>query len=151
MRAHTMSRQKEKGKRKEAKAGEQRCLRWPFAFCLLPFTLPRAGYSLLELQAALVVFGVAVLGLCPLVVMQSRQLKKLEDRFSPQTTYYLVPSTDPWAQKLGAAASSAVQDPGASPPPSQTAPVNDVQIVALEKSLTSEEVTAHVSVQVITP
>ena len=77
----------------------------------------RSGFSLLEFQVALVLFGVALAGLGPLVVMQSRQLQRLEARFDDQTTYYLVPSTDAWARKLGAAASIGTEDPGSCPPP----------------------------------
>lgn len=72
----------------------------------------RPGFSFLELQVAFIVFGIALSGLYPLVVMQSRQLKKIEDRFNDQTAYYLVPASDPWARKLGAAATIQTQDPG---------------------------------------
>ncbi len=77
----------------------------------------RIGFSLLELQVAFVVFGIALAGLGPLVVMQSRQVRELESRFDAQTTYYLVPSTDAWARKLGAPASIRTEDPGAAVPP----------------------------------
>jgi hypothetical protein len=56
-------------------------------------------------------------GLGPLVVMQSKQLRKLESRFDDQTTYYLVPSGSAWARKLGAPASIRTEDPGAAVPP----------------------------------
>ncbi len=75
----------------------------------------RTGFSYLELQVAFVLFGVALAGLGPLVVMQSRQLTQLEDRFDDETTYYLIPSTSAWARKLGAAASIATVDPAPSP------------------------------------
>jgi Tfp pilus assembly protein PilV len=38
----------------------------------------RTGSTFIELQVALVVFSIAVAGLCPLVVMQSRLIRKLE-------------------------------------------------------------------------
>src|ERR1700736_3493450 len=72
----------------------------------------REGFSMVELLVAFVVFGIALAGLCPLVVMQSRQFKRLDNRFSPNSTYYLVPSQDQWARKLGAAATLWPQDPG---------------------------------------
>ena len=79
---------------------------------------PRPGFSLLELQVSFVIFGIALAGLGPLVVMQSRQLQQFESRFDDQTAYYLVPSTDDWARKLGAPASIETEDPGSpSPPP----------------------------------
>jgi len=77
----------------------------------------RTGFSLLELQVALILFGIAFAGLIPLVVMQSKQLKKIEGRFHHQTTYYLVPTANPWAGKLGAAASVTTEAPASGAPP----------------------------------
>lgn len=76
----------------------------------------RTGFSLLELQVAFVLFGIALAGLGPLVVMQSRQLQQLESRLDDQTTYYLVPSTDAWASKLGVPALLETAEPGAPSP-----------------------------------
>jgi hypothetical protein len=109
----------------------------------------RPAFSLLELEVAFVVFGVALSGLCPLVVMQTRHVKYLEARLSPQTVHYLVPSSNTWAQKLGAAATVTAQAPAAGSPPSAPAPVNQVQILSLNKTLTGQTVTAHVLVQAI--
>ena len=75
----------------------------------------RRGFSFLELQVALVVFAVALSGLYPLVVMQSKQAKKIDSWLSPKSTGYLVPSSDDWARKLGAVASMRTTDPGARP------------------------------------
>ena len=111
----------------------------------------RPAFSLLELEVALVLFGIALTGLCPLVVMQSRQVRNLQSRLNPQTTYYLVPSADPWARKLGAGASLVTQLPAASAPSTQPTPVNQVSIQSLTKSLVSQSVTAQVSVQAISP
>jgi prepilin-type N-terminal cleavage/methylation domain-containing protein len=77
----------------------------------------RAGFSFLELQVALVIFGIALAGLGPLVVMQSRQLGKLESRFDHRTTHYLVPSSSAWARKLGASASICTEAPPAAAAP----------------------------------
>lgn len=43
----------------------------------------RRGFSFLELQVALILLGIALMGLVPLVVMQSKQLKALEYRWNP--------------------------------------------------------------------
>ena len=109
----------------------------------------RPGFSLLELEVAFVVLGVALSGLCPLVVMQTRHVKDLEARLSPQTVYYLVPSSNSWAQKIGAAAMVTAQAATAGSSPSAPSPVNQVQILSLDKTLTGKTVTAHVSVQAI--
>jgi type II secretory pathway pseudopilin PulG len=78
-------------------------------------TRRRRGFSFLELQVAFVLLGIALAGLGPLVVMQSRQLRMLETRFNHQTTYYVVPSADGWARKLGVCATIETQDPGPRP------------------------------------
>jgi hypothetical protein len=72
----------------------------------------RVGFSLLEVQMAFVLLGIALAGLCPLLVIQSKQLRQIESRLNHQTTYYLIPSTDPWARKLGVSASVQTADPG---------------------------------------
>ena len=82
-----------------------------------PQNIARAGFSLLETQVAFVVFGIALAGLGPLVVMQSRQVRRLERRFDDHTTYYLVPASSAWARKLGAPASIRTEDPGPAAPP----------------------------------
>jgi hypothetical protein len=86
----------------------------------------------LELQVSLILLGIALAGLVPLVVIQSKQLKALEHRWNPDWTaseaeadfwidpyratpdgpvYDLVPAdvqdcaeANPWARKLGASA-----------------------------------------------
>ncbi len=78
------------------------------------------GFSYLEMVVALALFGIALTGTTRLVVMQSRQISKLERRLNYQTTSYLVPSADAWARKLGAAAAIESVDPGSSPPPPVT-------------------------------
>lgn len=75
---------------------------------------PRAGFSFVELQVAFVVFAISMAGLCPLVVMQSKHLKRIEGRFSHNNTYYLKPSNDAWARKLGTGASLLTSNPGGS-------------------------------------
>jgi hypothetical protein len=109
----------------------------------------RAGVSLLELQVAFVVFGIALAGLAPLTVMQLRQLHMLEERLNDTTTYYLTPATDPWARKLGAAAAINSTAPEAIEPPGAVSSANEVQILSLEKPFAGEEVTVHVSVTAV--
>jgi prepilin-type N-terminal cleavage/methylation domain-containing protein len=48
------------------------------------------GFSLLEVEVALLLFGIGLAGLCPLVVMHSRTLESMERSLAPGTAYYLV-------------------------------------------------------------
>jgi hypothetical protein len=79
--------------------------------------LRHPGFSYLELQVALALFAFALAGLGPLIILQSRQGRRLEERLATGTTQYFVPSRDPWVRKLGAAAALAAADPPAPPPP----------------------------------
>ena len=72
----------------------------------------RPGFSFLELEVALALLGIGLSGLLPLVVMQSKQLKRIESRFDDQTSYYLAHSTNAWARKLGVPATIQTEDPG---------------------------------------
>ena len=93
----------------------------------------RAGLTCLEVQASLVVLGIGLAGICPLVVMQSRLLRRFESTAigpdgaeqrqvvrgvrlidgepyaaegaldAPPVTV-LQPSADPWVRRLGGAA-----------------------------------------------
>jgi hypothetical protein len=89
----------------------------------------RRGYMLFEVQVAFLVLGIGLAGLCPLLVMQLRQVRMLEMRLRGQVTetsritgvsqpiviksngvtlptpvYYIVPWKNPWAQKLAGSA-----------------------------------------------
>ncbi len=78
------------------------------------------GFTYLEMVVALSLFGIALTGTTRLVVMQTRQISKVEARLNHGTTSYLVPSADAWARKLGAAAAIESVDPGPPPPPPVT-------------------------------
>ena len=84
---------------------------------------------LFEVQVAFLVLGIGLAGLCPLVVMQLRQVRMVEMRLRgqvietsritgvsepmvikrngvilPTPVYYIVPWKNPWAQKLAGSA-----------------------------------------------
>jgi prepilin-type N-terminal cleavage/methylation domain-containing protein len=75
----------------------------------------RPGFTILELSVAMLLLGLTMLGVYPLVVLQSRQQARMNSRLSPGKTYYLVPDANPWARKLGAAARIQTTDPGPLP------------------------------------
>ena len=80
----------------------------------------RRGFSMLEFQIALILLGIALAGLFPLVAIYSKGVTKLENRMYNEGIMtlpdplglqnrqpiqgYLVPNSNIWARKLGAAA-----------------------------------------------
>ena len=109
-----------------------------------PRNAARGAFSFLELQVALVLFGIALAGLVPLVVMQSKHLKRIEGRLDHRTTYYLAPSSDDWASKLGAPATIETTDPGEGSSSPATNPVYELNVLSFDRSATSETVQARV-------
>lgn len=106
---------------------------------------------MLEMVVALAIFGIALAGFCPHVVMHVKHLRKLEERIDPQATHFLVPPTDHWSRKLGAPAMLSSVDPGTVPPLPDEPQPNRVEIVSLDKSLVEEVVTVHVIVEANSP
>ena len=105
------------------------------------------GISLIEVQVALVTLGILLSGLGPISALYIRQLREAQHRFDPASVYYLVPPTDFWSRKLGVAASLSTQDPGT---PSLSDPLpslNTVLLESLQKTVSTQEVTAGVDVQ----
>jgi len=118
---------------------------------------------LFEVQVAFVLLGIGLAGLCPLVVMQLRQVRKLEMRLQGQVsshgvtmvmptapTYYIVPWQNPWAQKLTGSAQIVEStpipcDPGALPAGGNS-PSFSVTVVELGAPPYSQSVTAYVDV-----
>jgi len=71
----------------------------------------RRGSTLLEVQVAVTMFGLALAGIGPLGIMYLKQVTALESRLSEETVYYLSPSSDRWVRKLGASAALSIVEP----------------------------------------
>ncbi len=130
--------------------------------------LARRGYTMLEIQVAIVILGIGLAGLCPFVVMQLRQVRMLEKRLQGQVvrintgtgvsqtmlqanTYYIVPWQNPWAQKLAGSGqiltlNTSLCDPGSLPVPTPAPLSFPVTIVELDAPPFSQTVTAYVNV-----
>ena len=102
------------------------------------------GFTLLELQVALVLLTMGLMTLASLLATQARAEKRLEGGFAPDSTIYITQSKDPWVQKLAPARISAAAL-SLSPPPAITA-VNDVVIVDKTQGLEAETMTVTVDV-----
>jgi len=107
----------------------------------------RRAVSLIEVQVAMVTLGILLCGLGPITALYIRQLREAQQRFDPQSVYYLVPPSDFWIRKLGVAASLTTQDPGTSSLPNPLPSTNTVLLDSLQKSVSTQEVTAGVDVQ----
>jgi type II secretory pathway pseudopilin PulG len=128
----------------------------------------RGGYTLLEVQVAFAILGIGLAGLCPLVVMQLRQVRQLELRLQGQVVqtsfltgqtqtmlqgnmYYIVPWTNPMAQKLagnGLILTTPANpcDPGSLPVATPAPQAYPVTIVELNATPTGQTITAYVTV-----
>jgi hypothetical protein len=135
----------------------------------------RRGYVLFDVQMAFVVLGIGLAGLCPLVVMQLRQVRMLEMRLRgqvietsritgvsremviksggvtlPTPTYYIVPWKNPWTQKLAGSAqilpSTTNQCDVYIPPSNNVQKQNTVSIVGPLTFPDSQSVTAYVDI-----
>ncbi len=104
----------------------------------------RLGISWLELQAACAVFGILLSGLAPFTVMYLKQVATFEKRLNDSTVYYLIPSTDPWARKLGAAATITSTAPE-TPPAFVPMPIGSNQILSFDEPFSGDQLSATVS------
>jgi type II secretory pathway pseudopilin PulG len=121
---------------------------------------PRRGFSLLEVQFAFAVLGIGLAGLCPLVVMQLRQVRVLEKRLQGQVvqynatngtsttmlsanTYYIVPWQNPLAQKITGSAQIVLStipcDPGSLALPTPAPASFPVSIAELDVPATGQD------------
>ncbi|HEX3870279.1 MAG TPA: type II secretion system protein [Pirellulales bacterium] len=107
----------------------------------------RRGFSLIEVQVGLVIFGLMLSGLVPYMVMYTKQLRKIQQRYSPQTVYYLAPADDLWSRKLNIAATVTTVDPGSSEIGVPAPMPNEVQILSLTKGIANQQITAQVSIE----
>ena len=102
---------------------------------------------MVEVQVALVIFGVALSGMAPYMVMYTKQLRALQERFDPNRVYYLVPSADLWSRKLGVSATVVDEDDVISSAlGTLTPPEKIVKLVSVEKSIATQQITAQVTV-----
>jgi prepilin-type N-terminal cleavage/methylation domain-containing protein len=60
----------------------------------------RRAFTMLELQVALVVMAIGLLGIETLMIRQSKQVSRLEQWCVSSPTYYLVSQTDPYLRAM---------------------------------------------------
>jgi prepilin-type N-terminal cleavage/methylation domain-containing protein len=62
----------------------------------------RKAFTLLELQVAILVMAIGLMGVLTLMVRQSRQVSRLEAWCHEDRTYYVVPQSNEWMRTLAA-------------------------------------------------
>ena len=119
---------------------------------LIPRRLPLRGrlrlrgFTLLELQVAIILLAFGIVTLASLLATQTRLVKRLERGFGPGSTVYVTQSKDPWVRKLGSPArmtAAAVNESA----PANVNSANNVSIVSKDQELNAESmsVTADVT------
>ena len=108
--------------------------------------LPLRGFTLLELQVAIVLlsFGIATIG--SLMAAQARLMQRLEVGFKPGSTLYLTRSADPWVKQIGAPARLTTTTVTETAPTPVATPANTVVIVEQNSDLKSETITVTAAV-----
>ena len=105
----------------------------------------RGGFTLLELQVAIVLLAFAVVTLASLMTTQQRLLKRLRGDFKQSATVFVTRSKDPWVKKLQAPARLTAAEFTPTTAPSVTA-LNNVDIVDEAMDLKSESITVTADV-----
>ena len=106
----------------------------------------RRGFTMLELQVAIVLLAFGVVTLASLLATQTRMLKRVERGFGPGSTVYVTPSNDPWVQKLRASARLTAAELNQSAPQTISTPGNIVSIVEKQTDLKDESITVTADV-----
>ena len=103
-------------------------------------TIIRAGFTMMELQVAIILLSFGVVTLSSLLATQSRLLKRLEGDFKPGATVYVTPSNDPWVRKISAPARITPAEITQTAPPTVSAG-NTVDIVDQQTDLNAGTLT----------
>jgi len=105
----------------------------------------KRGFSLLELQVALVILAVGLLAFAGVTALQGRQLSRLESWCQPSPTYYAVAHPNRWMRELGASAvlEGTAGVSGWSPPVAEAA-AYDLALISLDRQFDRRTMSATV-------
>jgi hypothetical protein len=103
------------------------------------------GFTLMELQVAIVLLTFGIATLASLLTTQSRLIKRLQGDFKPGATVYLTPTKDPWVKKLNTPARITAATLTQSAPAGVTA-VNTVSIISQQQDLSAQSITVAADV-----
>ena len=106
------------------------------------------AFTLLEIQVALVLLAVGLLGIAGLMVRQSMQIVRVESWCVPDRTHYLLSQDDPWMMALHAPATLEPAS-GGTPwrPPVSSSQENEVVLLSYTSSLGTNQMRANVRLE----
>jgi hypothetical protein len=128
--------------------GNLRHLNPPLAGRVLHSRVRTCGFTLLELQIAVLLLAFGMVTLASLMTTQSRVLNRLQGDFKPSATLCVTRSNDPWVRKLGTPARITAAPVTLSAPPGVTA-VNDVTIVTQSQDMLDLSITVTADVTLL--
>ena len=103
--------------------------------------LAKRGFTLLELQVAIILLAFGVVTLASLLATQTRLLKHLQRGYAADANIYVTRSKDPWVQELQMPARVTTADTTETAPTPVSNPNNTVTIVTQQTDLKAETVT----------
>ena len=111
--------------------------------------LPLRGFTLLELQIAIVLLAFGIITLGSLMATQTRLVKRLQTGFKSGSTVYVTRSADPWVRQLGVPARVTSTTINEAAPTPVASPVNTLTIVEQQSDLQAETMIVTVDVQAV--
>jgi hypothetical protein len=104
----------------------------------------RRGFTMLELQVALILLTFGFVTLSSLMMSQTRVTKKVQGDFTPGAKLYLTQSVDPWVRQMDIPARISATELNLTAPTPVSNPLNEVKILSQQNGLTDESITLSV-------
>jgi len=104
----------------------------------------RRGFTMLELQVALILLTFGFVTLSSLMMSQSRVTNHVRGDFKPDAKLYLTQSVDPWIRAMDIPARITATELTLTVPTPVSNPANEVKILSQHNGLTDESITLEV-------
>lgn len=101
----------------------------------------RLGFTMLELQVALLLLAFGVVTLSTLMLTQTRVMNRARGDYKPDSHLYLTQSPDPWVLRLAAPARITTSAISLATPTAPDSPEYSVSIVTSTNDLNEESIT----------
>lgn len=104
----------------------------------------RFGFTMLELQVAVILLTFGIVTLSSLMITQTRVMNKVRGDYKTGTTFYLTQSPDPWVKKLNLPAQMTTSTLTLTAPAAVSNPQNSVTLDSQSATLRDESLTVTV-------